>query len=58
MTWIDRPEIRIDRREGRLVAELRGGDLFRYDTLEVATESGSVKTVCPTLDHIIAAAGW
>ena len=58
MTWIDRPEIRIDRREGRLAAELRGGDVLRYDTIEVAGESGALETVCPTIDHIIAAAGW
>ena len=58
MTWIDRPEINIDRREGRLTAESRGGDVFRYDAIEVASGPGTTETVCPTTDHIIAAAGW
>lgn len=58
MTWIDRPEVRIARREGRLTAELRGGDRFRYDSHEVAREGGEAERVCPTLDHVVAAAGW
>ncbi len=37
MTWIDRPEIRIARREGRLTAELRGGEMFRYDPHEITS---------------------
>ena len=58
MSWIDRPEIRIATRDGRLTAELRGGEVFRYEAHEVQRESGVTEIVCPTIDHIIAAAGW
>ncbi len=58
MAWIDRPEIRIARRDGHFTAELRGGDVLRYDPHEVVRESGATEIVCPTIDHIIAAAGW
>ena len=58
MTWIDRPEIRIARQDGRLTAELRGGDLLGYKAVEANRESGGTEIVCPTVDHIIAAAGW
>ena len=58
MTWIDRPEIRIARRDGHLTAELRGGDVLRYETFEVPVEAGAMESVCPTIDHIVAAAGW
>ncbi len=58
MTWIDRPEVRFARRDGRLTAELRGGDLLRYETVEVVREPGAIENVCPTIDHLIAAAGW
>ena len=58
MTWIDRPEVRITRQGGRLTAELRGGEVFRYEAHEVVREPGVTESVCPTLDHIIAAAGW
>ena len=58
MTWIDRPEISIARRDGRFTAELRNGEAFRYDTYEVRRESGTTEMVCPTIDHLVAAAGW
>ena len=58
MTWIDRPEIRIARRDSRLTAELRGGDVLGYDPHEVLREPGATEIVCPTIDHIVAAAGW
>ncbi len=58
MTWIDRPEIRVARQDGRLTAELRGGDVLHYDAHEVVRESGVTESICPTHDHIIAAAGW
>ena len=58
MTWIDRPRIHIARRDGRLTAELRGGEVFRYEAHDVPRERGAVESVCPTIDHIIAAAGW
>jgi hypothetical protein len=58
MTWIDRPVIRIARQQGRLTAELRGGEVFRYDPHEVVREPGATESVCPTIDHIVAAAGW
>ena len=58
MTWIDRPEISIARRDGRLTAKLRNGEAFRYDTHEVLLESGATEMVCPTIDHLAAAAGW
>lgn len=58
MTWIDRPEISIAKRDGRLTARLRGGDTLRYDPLEVMREPGATENVCPTIDHIAAAAGW
>jgi hypothetical protein len=58
MTWIDRPEIRIARQEGRFAAELRGGEVLRYDPLEVVREPRATEIVCPTIDHIVAAAGW
>ncbi len=58
MTWIDRPEIRIARRDGRLTAELRGGEVFRYEPHDVRRESGATEMVCPTIDHLVAAAGW
>ena len=58
MTWIDRPEIRIARRDGRLTAALRNGEVFRYDAHEVLRESGATEMVCPTIDHLVAAAGW
>ena len=58
MTWIDRAEVRIARREGRLTAALRGGEVFRYEAHAVVRESGVTQNVCPTIDHIIAAAGW
>jgi len=58
MTWIDHPEIRFARRDGRLTAELRGGDLQRYETVEVVRETGTTVSVCPTIDHLISAAGW
>ncbi len=58
MTWIDRPEIHIAKREGRLTARLRDGEVFRYDPHEVVREPGATESVCPTIDHIVAAAGW
>jgi hypothetical protein len=58
MTWIDRPEVFIARREGRLTAALRNGETFRYDAYEAVRESGAAVRVCPTIDHLVAAAGW
>ncbi len=58
MSWIDRPEIRFARLDGRLTAELRGGEKFRYEPHEVLRGPGVTESICPTLDHIIAAAGW
>ena len=58
MTWIDRPEIFITKQEGRLTAELRGGEVFRYDPHEVVREPGTTESICPTIDHIVAAAGY
>ncbi len=58
MTWIDRPEVRISRQGGRLTAETRGDEMLRYDSYEVVRELGATESICPTLDHIIAAAGW
>jgi hypothetical protein len=57
MTWIDRPEVRLSRREGQLTAELRNGDVMPYESYEFPRD-GSTESICPTLDHIIAAAGW
>ncbi len=58
MTWTYKPEIRIARRDGRLTADLPGGEVLRYDPHEVAPESGPPESICSTLDHIVAAAGW
>ena len=58
MTWIDRPTVRISRQGGRLTAILRNADEHRYEAHEVERESGAMEAVCPTVDHIIAAAGW
>jgi hypothetical protein len=57
MAWIDRPEVQITHRDGRLTAELRNGDIMPYEAYELPRE-GSTETICPTVDHIIAAAGW
>jgi hypothetical protein len=58
MTWIDRAEVRIAKRKDRRTAELRGGEVFRYQAVEAVREPGVTERVCPTLDHLIAAAGW
>ena len=58
MTWIDRPEIRIARKQDRLTAETRGGEVLRYDNYDVEREPGAMESICPTIDHIVAAAGW
>ena len=58
MTWIDRPEIRIARQGSRLTAETRGGEVLRYEDYDVVREPGATKSVCPTIVHIVAAAGW
>ncbi len=58
MSWIDRPEVRITRQGGRLTAETRGGEVLRYDDYEVVREPGVKESVCPTIDHIVTAAGW
>jgi len=58
MTWIDHPEVRLSTQEGRLTAETRGGDVLRYEAYELEREPGVKETLCPTVEHIIAAAGW
>ncbi len=58
MTWIDRPRVHITRQDGRLTASLRNAEAFRYEAHEVEREPGAMEDVCPTIDHIIAAAGW
>jgi hypothetical protein len=58
MTWIDRAEVRISTQQGRQTAELRGGKVLRYEPVEVPREEGGTTRVCPTVDHLVAAAGW
>lgn len=58
MTWTYKPEIYIARREGRFAADLPGGEALRYDPHDVPRESGPPESICSTIDHIIAAAGW
>jgi hypothetical protein len=58
MTWIDRPEVQLSTQDGQLTAETRDGNLLRYKSYEWEREPGAMETICPTIDHIIAAAGW
>ena len=58
MTWIDRPEVHLAKNEGRLTAEIRGGETLRYEPYQWEREPGLTEGICPTIDHIIAAAGW
>ena len=52
-----RSEIRIVREVGgRLTARLPGGEVRRFLPHPVPGEEGA--SICSTLDHVVAAAGW
>jgi len=58
-----RPKIRIHHREGEFVPELPGGETPAFGPHRVeADQTGApphrIDSVCSTLDHVIAAAGW
>ena len=58
MGTLYRSEIRIARQgeDARLMADLPGGEALPYRSHPVAGDPAD--SVCSTLDHIVAAAGW